>query len=62
VGEPGPLAEAGVDVPSPPSDAADEIEVELRILERMLADASAQARRLRELLHERQTGKGGRDE
>jgi predicted ArsR family transcriptional regulator len=60
-GEAGPLSEAGVDVPSDSTDASDEIEVELRILERMLADAGAQARRLRELLHARETGKGGSD-
>ena len=54
-GEAGALAEAGVDVsdlPAPETDASSELEVELRMLERMLADASGQLARIRELLDE----------
>ncbi|MDQ3982728.1 MAG: hypothetical protein M3271_08630, partial [Actinomycetota bacterium] len=55
-GEAGALSEAGVDVPDQlPAEAADggELEIELRMLERMLADASAQLGRIRELIDER---------
>ena len=49
-GEGGSLAEAGVDVPfdERAPDTRDELEVELRMLERMLADASGQLARIRE--------------
>jgi predicted ArsR family transcriptional regulator len=53
-GEAGALEEAGVDVPlSRPDEAAGEVEVELRILERMISDASAQVGRIRELIGHR---------
>jgi predicted ArsR family transcriptional regulator len=52
-GEAGSLAEAGIDIPDERAvDEADDLEVELRILERTLADAQAQITRLRELLSE----------
>ena len=62
-GEAAALAEAGVSV-APEPRPADELEIELRILERMLADAAQQLVRLRELMHEsrRQTfTEGGED-
>jgi predicted ArsR family transcriptional regulator len=52
-GEAGALAEAGVDVPDhtwSEAEAAGELELELRMLDRMLADASAQLTRIRELI------------
>ena len=51
-GESSALEEAGVDVPSsrPATEAADQIKVELRVLERMLADASQQLAHLKEML------------
>jgi predicted ArsR family transcriptional regulator len=48
-GEAGALAEAGVDVPAT-RGRVDDLEVELRILERMLADAQSQLARIRELM------------
>jgi predicted ArsR family transcriptional regulator len=58
-GESGALAEAGVDVPAfeagdAPSGTGRELEVELRMLERMLADASAQLTRIRDLMDNEQ--------
>ena len=59
-GESGALAEAGVDVPTgSPQDAAGELEVELRILERMLVDAAEQLSRIRELVEETKGNRGG---
>lgn len=65
-GEAGALSEAGVDVPdagdlAPDApDNAGEVELELRMLERMLADASAQLTRIRELIDEdRERREGG---
>lgn len=58
-GESGALAEAGVDVPDHPTtepDTAGEIELELRMLDRMLADASAQLTRIRELIDDKRGG------
>jgi predicted ArsR family transcriptional regulator len=53
-GEAGALAEAGVDVPvSARAESVDDLEVEVRILERMLNDACEQLVRLRELMNER---------
>jgi len=51
-GEASALEEAGVDVPEerPASEAADQIRVELRVLERMLADAAQQLAHVKELL------------
>ena len=64
-GEAGALEEAGVDVPlagRAPGDASDEIEVELRVLERMLADAAQQAARVREMVSDtRRKSEGGDD-
>ena len=61
-GEAGALAEAGVDAagverPGP----SDELEVELRILERMLSDAGEQLGRIRELVGEAKKTRGGVD-
>ena len=53
-GEAGGLAEAGVKVPAEGRAAAEtptELEVEVRILERMLGDATTQVARIRELIH-----------
>ncbi|HEX2235289.1 MAG TPA: helix-turn-helix domain-containing protein [Actinomycetota bacterium] len=64
-GEAGALAEAGIDVPPGrvAADSVDELEVEVRVLERMLADAAQQIARVRELLQEakRKRGEGGND-
>jgi predicted ArsR family transcriptional regulator len=60
-GEAAALAEAGVDVDvegDHRADASDELEIELRLLERMLGDATAQLERIRELIKaERQGGR-----
>jgi predicted ArsR family transcriptional regulator len=60
-GQIGALSEAGLDVPleQHPTEALDDLEVELRILERLMADASHQVQRIRELLSQR---KGEGDE
>jgi len=58
-GEAGALAEAGVDVPdhaTTEGDTAGELELELRMLDRMLADASAQLTRIRELIGDKREG------
>ena len=65
-GEAGALEEAGVDIselqPSP-AEAVDELEVEARVLERMLSDASRQLAHLRSLIEEnRKTSEGGRND
>lgn len=52
-GEAQALAEAGVDVPSDRREERTELEVELRILERIVADASAQLHRIRELVEDK---------
>ena len=51
-GEGGSLSEAGVDVPydERAPDTRDQLEVEMRMLERMLADATGQLARIREAL------------
>ncbi len=52
-GEATALAEAGVEIePEPRGAESDELEVELRILERMLADATGQLARIREVIEE----------
>ena len=52
-GEAAALEEAGVEVDADrPPDPADELEVELRLLERMLGDASAQLERIRDLIQQ----------
>jgi predicted ArsR family transcriptional regulator len=59
-GEAQALAEAGVEVPTERrSEERNELEVELRILERIVADASAQLQRIREIVEERRTDQGG---
>jgi predicted ArsR family transcriptional regulator len=61
-GEAGALEEAGIDAGvGPRAEAASELEVEMRILERMLADASHQLARIRDLFEgtRRSRGKGG---
>ena len=59
--EGGALAEAGVDVPVEPyvGEAAGAVEVEIRMLERMLTDAGEQLRRLRELIEAERMAPGG---
>ena len=54
-GEAGALAEAGVDVEaaSMQREQQDEVEVQVRVLERMLADAQTQLQRIRELVERR---------
>jgi predicted ArsR family transcriptional regulator len=51
-GEAAALAEAGVDVDVEDhrTDVSDELEIELRLLERMLGDATAQLERIRDLI------------
>lgn len=57
-GEAGALAEAGVDVEGrPPAEESNDLEIELRILERTLAEAQQQLIRIRELMHESQVTK-----
>lgn len=52
-GEIGALEEAGLDVPiERAGPSATELEVELRVLERMLGDANDQLKRIRELIDE----------
>jgi predicted ArsR family transcriptional regulator len=51
--EAGTLEEAGIDIPDQRKETTDDLELELRILERTLADATAQLARLRELVAER---------
>lgn len=59
-GEASTLEEAGVEVEGRAVDPGmDDLEVELRMLERMLADAGGQLTRIRELLEERRTKEGG---
>ena len=58
-GEAGALEEAGIDVPDTPGapEAVNDLEVELRILERTLSDAHAQLARIRELMDEAKRSK-----
>jgi predicted ArsR family transcriptional regulator len=52
-GEAGALQEAGVDVPiERAKEMADDLEIEIRILERTLAEAQAQLHRIRDLMEE----------
>ncbi len=56
-GESAALAEAGVDVPEVPFEGREQgpsgaLEIEVRLLERLLADATAQLARMRELIEE----------
>ena len=59
-GEGGSLAEVGVDVPfdERAPDTRDALEVELRMLERMLADATGQLGRIRETIESMRTQGG----
>ena len=52
-GEAGSLSEAGVDVPAGAREGGGDLEVEVRMLERMLEDARAQLARVRELIDHR---------
>ena len=61
-GEAQALEEAGVDVPERKQEERNELEVELRILERIVADASAQLVRIRELVEERRPEEQGGSE
>jgi predicted ArsR family transcriptional regulator len=59
-GESGSLEEAGVDVPARRAPAEDdELDLELRLLERTLADATAQLARIRAIVEERQVPEEG---
>jgi predicted ArsR family transcriptional regulator len=49
-GEAGSLQEAGVDIQEHQPDTRDQLEVEIRMLERMLADATGQLTRIRETI------------
>jgi predicted ArsR family transcriptional regulator len=61
-GEAGSLAEAGLEVPVERKSSEDnELEVEIRLLERILADASHQLTRIREALEEQKLQEGGVD-
>jgi len=65
-GEAGALEEAGVDVSQlqhEPMEASDELAAEIRILERMLTDASRQLTHVKALLEEAsKTSRGGEDD
>ena len=59
-GEATALAEAGVDVDADRHpDPSDELEIEMRLLERMLGDASAQLERIRELVQQAKLDRTG---
>lgn len=59
-GEAAALAEAGVEVPGDVRPGgSNELEVELRVLERMLGDAQAQLTRIREQMEEESRREGG---
>ena len=62
-GEGGSLEEAGVEIPAEgrPRDTRTELEVEVRMLERMLADATTQLNRIREVMEETKQ-EGGTDD
>ena len=59
-GEAGSLAEAGLDIPvERKSSGGNELEVEIRLLERILADATNQLSRIREVFEEQKRLEGG---
>jgi hypothetical protein len=61
-GEAGALEEAGIDISELQpgrAEAVDELEVEVRVLERMLSDAGRQLAHLRELIAESRKANGG---
>lgn len=60
-GEAGALEEAGVAVEGHKTEEPNELEVEMRILERLLADAAGQVTRIRELMEQANTKQGGVD-
>ena len=60
-GERGSLEEAGVDIPTDHVSVADEVEVEIRILERTLVDAANQLARIKDLLETNKQLQGGTD-
>lgn len=59
-GEAAALAEAGVDVDmvDQRTESGDQLEIEVRLLERLLADAIAQLERIREQIHQEKVEKG----
>ena len=57
-GESGSLAEAGVEGPTEPRRDPDQLEIEIRMLERMLDDANEQMKKVREVLRSRDTEGG----
>jgi predicted ArsR family transcriptional regulator len=61
-GEAAALSEAGIDVPPEPrlGGTSGELELEMRILERILADATEQLTRIRERIAEGKDDEGGR--
>ncbi|MGH2787655.1 MAG: helix-turn-helix domain-containing protein [Actinomycetota bacterium] len=61
-GEAGALAEAGVDVSGRVVEEVNDLEVEIRILERTLSEAQQQLSRIRELMEEAQSAKKFPDE
>ena len=61
-GETAALQEAGVDVPAKGSAPPSEVRVEIRVLERMLADAAAQLALIKELLEETHHEEGRRND
>jgi predicted ArsR family transcriptional regulator len=62
-GEAQSLEEAGVDVPSERrQEERNQLEVELRILERIVGDATAQLQRIREIVEEKRPEQGGSEQ
>jgi len=55
--EVGGLGEAGVDISDPGVNEADELEIEVRVLERLLHDAAAQLETIKQLLEIRKKGR-----
>jgi predicted ArsR family transcriptional regulator len=58
-GENGSLSEVGVEGPSEPRRDPDQLELELRMLERMLDDANEQMKKVREVLRTSRETEGG---
>jgi hypothetical protein len=57
-GEAGALQEAGIEIPDVrTAEQVDDLEIELRILERTLAEAGTQITRIRELMEEARRAK-----
>jgi DNA-binding transcriptional ArsR family regulator len=61
-GEAAALAEAGVEVDGEDhrAEASDELEIEIRLLDRMLGDATAQLERIRDLINQAKTDRKDR--